>query len=125
MCVLQELDGTLRVKTLCILQELDGTLRVKTLCILQELDEAEKSYKAGDMSTSGDSETSIPDVQEQDDDGKTETRTGSRWGAIANPRAKVFDPSSTPKSHPWVMTPATESKFCSICFQYFICKKLV
>ena len=48
-----------------------GALRVKTYCILQELDEAEKSYKAGDMSASGDSETSIPDVQEQDDDGKT------------------------------------------------------
>ena len=46
----------------------------------------------------------------------------SRWGAIANPHAEIFDPPSTPKSHPWVMTPATESKFRSICFQYFICK---
>ena len=81
-----------------------GALRVKTLCILQELDEAEKSFKAGDMSTSGDSETSIPDVQEQDDDGKTETRTCSGWGAIENPHAKVLKlthpapPSSTPGS---------------------------
>ena len=35
------------------------------------------------------------------------TRMRSRWGAIANPHAKVFDP-STPKSHPWGMTLATE-----------------
>ena len=33
----------------------------------------------------------------------------SRWGAIANPHAEIFYPPSTPKSHPWVMTPATES----------------
>ena len=42
----------------------------------------------------------------------------SRWAAIANPHAKVFDSPSTPKSHPWGMTPATEWKFCSICFLF-------
>ena len=42
-------------------------------------------------------------------------------GVIANPHAKVFDP-STPKPHPWGMTPATECKFCLICFQSFICE---
>ena len=28
------------------------------------------------------------------------TRARSRWGAIANPLAKVFDSPSTPQSHP-------------------------
>ena len=49
------------------------------------------------------------------------TRTRSQWGAIANPHAKVFDP-STPKSHSWGKTPTTERKLCSICFLYFICE---
>ena len=44
----------------------------------------------------------------------------SLWGTIANPHVK--DLPSTPKSHPWGMTPATEWKFCSICFLSFICK---
>ena len=42
----------------------------------------------------------------------------SWWGAIANPHTKVFDSPSTPKSHPLGMTPATEWKFCSICFLF-------
>ena len=37
----------------------------------------------------------------------------SEWSAIANPHCKGFDP-STPKSHPWGMTQATEWKFGSI-----------
>ena len=31
---------------------------------------------------------------------KKQTRARSRWGAIANPHAKVFDSLSTPQSHP-------------------------
>ena len=31
---------------------------------------------------------------------KNLTRARSRWGAIANPHAKVFDSPSTPQSHP-------------------------
>ena len=45
----------------------------------------------------------------------------SRWGAIANPHAKVFDPKH-PKFHPWGMLPATEWKLCSICFPSLICE---
>ena len=41
----------------------------------------------------------------------------SRWGAIANPHTKVFDPPA-----PRGMTLATEWKFCSICFLSFICE---
>ena len=33
--------------------------------------------------------------------------TRGRWGAIANPHAKVFDPQH-PKSHPWGIIPTTE-----------------
>ena len=44
------------------------------------------------------------------------------FGPIANPHAKVSDPPSTPKSGPWGMIPATEWKFCSICFLSFFCK---
>ena len=52
------------------------------------------------------------------------TRTHSIWGAIANPHTKAFDPPPpcTPKSHPWGMIQATEWKFCSICFLFFICE---
>ena len=59
------------------------------------------------------------------DNMKIDTNIYLEWaveGAIPNPHAKVFDPSSTPKSHSWGMTPATEWKFCSICFLSFICK---
>ena len=40
---------------------------------------------------------------------------------MANSHAQVFD-KSTPKSHPWGMTQATEWKFYSICFISIICE---
>ena len=46
----------------------------------------------------------------------------SRWGAIANPHAKVFDPTSIHVVPPLGHDPSNRIKFCSICYQYFICK---
>ena len=45
-------------------------------------------------------------------------RAHSRWGAIANPHAKIFDSRSPTPG----MTLATEWIFCSICFLSFICE---
>ena len=36
------------------------------------------------------------------------TRARRRWGAIANPHAKVFDSPQYPQVPPWGMTLATE-----------------
>ena len=49
-------------------------------------------------------------------------RARSRWGAIANPHAKVFDSPKHPQVPTRGMTLATEWKFCSICFLSFICE---
>ena len=47
------------------------------------------------------------------------TSIPSQWSAIVNPHVKGFAP-STPKSHPWGMNKATEWKFGSIFYTFYL-----
>ena len=50
-----------------------------------------------------------------------QTRTGSRWGTIANPHAKVFDPPA-PQVPPLGHDPGNRMKIMLYDFSIFICK---
>ena len=53
---------------------------------------------------------------------KSFTRACSRWGAIANPHAKVFDSPSTPQSHPGAWPWQQNENSVQYVFLSFICE---